>query len=444
VAKAQCGVCGSKKGKFVEGDSAIVFDRHGRKHAACFNFKCSQKECGALCGTFTCALSPHGQELRHVISNFALEATIFLPLRKPHQRLDEYTGFGRCLLEDMTNNAATHKSFEAFTLCYNRAMEFGCTNYSTKPHKQLNANVFRNAWFLANYFIKSMEMGLPPNCVLNFTKREIGGHGSFEWALEEINGALSDQFTQRWVNHEEGCCGIKHQVLVGDGQVKTHFDTCDGKNGAVIVDATLGRVQLRCSRWPAHYSGKKLRQCFSCISQSTVAPGAGELETASTDEMLLLSELEIPAKYLKLIGCSWQDRETAQLFVLCAVDWVLVDSTDGVRVPTLIGQYAESAEERPNEWEWSTVEEIQKWISSNAVNGGLTSREARALRRAAQHDFKKRKDSTQITDEDDHRTDVDETSLLTGLNGGYMLRDVEQRAVLPGGSVSYEVTYVTG
>jgi hypothetical protein len=327
VAKAQCGVCGSFKGDFVVGDNPIVFDRHGPKQAACFNFQC--RDCGALCGTTTCALrAVRGQIPRHVISRFVRDSDIFIPLRKPHQRADAILGFGRDLLNEMTDHAATHKSFEAFTVCFNRTQAYKFQRMGGEVPMALHPNVLRNAWFMAAYFDKSMELDCAPENVLVFSKREQGGDGAFERALEDINEPLSDEFTSKWVKHAESACGVRHQVLVGDGHVKTHFDTCDGKSGAVLIDETLGKINLACSRWPAYYGGKKLLKCQSCLTGSIVMPGAGLKETAPTEAMEQLTRLEIPDSDRRLIGCAWQDRETAERFTLFAVEWVLVDSAE--------------------------------------------------------------------------------------------------------------------
>jgi hypothetical protein len=97
----------------------------------------------------------------------------------------------------------------------------------------MHHHTFRNAWFACTALDKSFELGRPPFNVLLFTKRESGGHGAFEGFLEEINGPLSQAFTTRWVKHSTELCGVGHKVLVGDGHMKTHFECCNNKNGAL-------------------------------------------------------------------------------------------------------------------------------------------------------------------------------------------------------------------
>jgi hypothetical protein len=98
VAQGQCGVCGFPNGHFIPGDKSVIFDRNGPKGAACFNFKC--RKCGASCCTTTCALQTvSGQRARRVLSSFAQKANVYLPLRKPHERLDAYLGHGRSRAE---------------------------------------------------------------------------------------------------------------------------------------------------------------------------------------------------------------------------------------------------------------------------------------------------------------------------------------------------------
>jgi hypothetical protein len=193
---------------------------------------------------------------------------VFLPLPKPHQRLDELNGYGRDLFNDFLNQAATHKSFEAFVECFNMAQEFESKVTGRPVLLKLSDNAFRNSWFFSEFLDKTAMLGRNPGNLLLFTKREFGGHGLFEDALEDINGPLSQAFTSEWATHLESRCKINHKVLVGDGHMKTKFDTCDNKTGATLVHSTLGNVQLSCSRWPAHIGGKKLKQCFQCLSQT--------------------------------------------------------------------------------------------------------------------------------------------------------------------------------
>lgn len=108
---ASCGSCGSTRGKYIKGDDAIIFGRMGCKEATVFPFHC--ETCSGISGPTTVALpTERGSPARHVVSLHIQKAKYFLPLRKPHQRRDEYVGYSRSLLEAFTNDAATHKSFE--------------------------------------------------------------------------------------------------------------------------------------------------------------------------------------------------------------------------------------------------------------------------------------------------------------------------------------------
>ena len=216
-AQPQCGVCLGSQGHYVLGDTARIYDRMGCRNATCFNFQCESQSCNALCGVFTCSLP--GSESRHVLSSFLAKADVYLPLRKPNQRKDEFIGYGRDLIEEMTDHGATHKSFEAFVLCYNRTQESESRRKGLIGHarfQSMHHHTFRNAWFACTALDKSFELGRPPFNVLLFTKRESGGHGAFEGFLEEINGPLSQAFTTRWVKHSTELCGVGHKVLVGD------------------------------------------------------------------------------------------------------------------------------------------------------------------------------------------------------------------------------------
>jgi len=180
-----------------------------------------------------------GLEARHVLSSFVLKADVYLPLRKPHQRNDELIGYGRDLIGEMTDHGATHKSFEAFVLCYNRTQAAEGRRKGLIGHarfQSMHHHTFRNAWFACTAFDKSFELGRPPLNILLFTKRESGGHGAFENFLEEINGPLSLAFTARWVQHSTELCGVRHSVLIGDGHMKTHFECCNNKNGFKLCD----------------------------------------------------------------------------------------------------------------------------------------------------------------------------------------------------------------
>ena len=157
--------------------------------------------------------------------------------------------------------------------------------------------------------------------------------------------------------------------------------------GASLVDPTLGVVNLACARWPGHFNGKKLAQCFQCIVQNTVMIGVGRNELAPIDDLTYLKSLTIESSDISLIGKSWKDREESDstIFTLRKIEWALLDSTDGSRLPTLVGFYSETLDVHAHLW-WSTLGEVRIWIASNAVTGPMSDRECRAMRRAASAD----------------------------------------------------------
>ena len=130
-------------------------------------------------------------------------------------------------------------------------------------------------------------------------------------------------------------------------------------------------------------------------------------------------------------------------FHLESIEWTLVDSHDGERLPELIGNYVESL--ASGKKHWSTVHKIRTWINDTHVTGPLSDRECRALRRhaslanatngatalgAAEGNI----NASQADDEDVR-------SLLSNSGSAYVLENVLQRAAMPGGDVWYQVSY---
>ena len=133
-------------------------------------------------------------------------------------------------------------------------------------------------------------------------------------------------------------------------------------------------------------NGKKLSQCFQCIIQNTVKVGVGQNEMAPIDDVTYLKGLIVESSDISFIGKSWKDRDSDSIvFTLRKIEWVLLDSSDGSRLPTLVGYYSDTLDVNAHLW-WSTMGEIKMWISSNAVTGPLSDRECRAMRRAASAD----------------------------------------------------------
>jgi len=115
--------------------------------------------------------------------------------------------------------------------------------------------------------------------------------------------------------------------------------------------------------------------------------------------------------------------------MLAAVEWTLVGSVDGTQILVLIGIYTD----RIGDQHWSTMTEIRQRIKDSAVTSPLSDRELRAQRR----DFR-----TKITDDgmDDTKTsevkfDTAARSLLTACADSYLLNEIVQRAVMPGGEI---------
>lgn len=433
VATHTCGVCGSADGEHILGDGALVYGRNGPREASCFNFSCSS--CGSLSGVTTCEVASASSELRHVISVNSLSSEYFLPLRKPHQRRDEYLGFERSLLEEFTNDAACHKTFESFCLRHNRTLEYIAHQRGEPSPRNLEHHTFRQAWFLCAAFDAGLKLNICPENTLIFTKVNMSGHGAFEHYLEQINGPLAQAFTARWVVHGDSC-GIAHKCAVGDGHMKTHFECCGNKCGPVLVDETLGSVQLTCANWPAYIGGKKLDYCLPCLREGQVGPGVGVRENGSTEDLLSIKNMNIDQADLCLVGRSWFDRdgESPQEFLLSSVEWVLIDSSDGKRKPTLIGNYTCSSGLSHSPSFWSTMTEIRSWISMNAVAGDLSDREARALRRSVKTAESSAKKVNALEDRE-------EGSLASDVDG-YALENIHQRVVMADCSISYQVSYL--
>ena len=144
VAKSACGICESTRGEHCVGDEASVFTRDGVKAATCFNFQCRQRGCHALCGVTTCALPSPAASPRHLVSKFIGESQYFLSLRKPFQRRDACVGYTTALLEEMTNHAATHKTFDGFVVVYNLTA-FSASKVTGMVHKKLDPKQFSSA-----------------------------------------------------------------------------------------------------------------------------------------------------------------------------------------------------------------------------------------------------------------------------------------------------------
>lgn len=238
VPQASCGLCESKNGNFEQGEDVVIFGRNGCKRATVFDFKCDA--CGAVSGpTTTVVATKKGETPRHVVSRHISRATVFLPQRKPRQRHDEQVGFDRALLEEFTDHAATHKTFESFSLVYNRTQARAAHAKGEKAPRKLDDDSFRHSWFLCHSFEKGMSLGMSPGNTLDFTKTQLGGAGNFELYLEELNIPSGRAFTSKYANHREDECGCKHQALIGDGHCKTHFVTCSNKKGKIRIASSF-------------------------------------------------------------------------------------------------------------------------------------------------------------------------------------------------------------
>ena len=133
-------------------------------------------------------------------------------------------------------------------LTYNRTSAYAAVKKGIPVPRILDVDSFRQAWFMCIAFEKGMEMGSPPEDTLVFTKRQLGGNGSFEFYLEVLNGPLGKAFTAKFARHDEEDCYTKHQALVGEGHMKTHLVTC--------ANTFSGSVPLACNRRPAYFDRK--------------------------------------------------------------------------------------------------------------------------------------------------------------------------------------------
>ena len=396
VADRSCGHCGSIQGTFEQGATACIFGRNGPRSATMFNFVCN--DCGTCSGPSTVSLRiVPGEKPCHLVHLKISEAAVFVLLPKPHQRHDEITGYERTLLEEMTDDAATIKTFEGFVNRYNRTTAFGSKLSGDPPPRLLDKDTFRNAWFLWMAFEHGSALGVLPASTLAFTQAEMGSNGKFERYLESINGPMSNRFTEKYARHSEIACGVIHKALIGDGHCKTHYETCCNRSATYLRHHILGSMSLACDRSPLYFNRKKFSMCINCLKASTVRPDAGEKETSKPLDVEALEALTIDEVDRTLIGETWFDREDASTFMLKAVEWTLVDSVDGTQIPVLVGIHTD----RMGDQHWSTMPEIRQWIKDSAITGPLSDRELRALRR----DFR-----TKITDDG---TDVSETSEVT-------------------------------
>ena len=255
---------------------------------------------------------------------------MFVLLPKPHQRSDEIIGFERTLLEEMTDDAATIKTFEGFVNRYNCTTAFGSKRSGDPPPRLLDKYTFRNAWFLWAAFERGSAVRVLPADTLAFTKAEMGSNGKFECYLEAINGPMSKWFTEKYARHSEKARGVSLKGLIGDGHCKTHYETRCNKSATTLRHPIiLGSVSLACDRLPAYFNRKKLPMCINCLNASTVRTDAGEKETSKPLDVETLDALTIDEIDRTLMGEAWIDRENASTFMLAAIEWTLVDSVNG-------------------------------------------------------------------------------------------------------------------
>jgi len=437
VAASSCGHCGSSDGNFMQGADACIFGRNGLRKAQMFNFVCT--DCSSVSGPTTVSLPRKpGVKPCHVVHRLISKAAVFLPLPKPHQRPDEVVGFDRDFFEEFKDDAATVKTFESFVTRSNRTFAYAANQIGSLPARELCIDTFRNAWFLCEAFEHGAALDCFPENTLHFTKAEMGAAGCFERYLQKINAPLSKAFTLKYARHDEATCGVAHKALIGDGHCKTHYVTCPNSHATIIRHDILGVVSLACDRRPAYYKRKKLPMCVGCLNLLTVNNKAGEKESTSPSDAEALKALPIDAADQKLIGRSWQDREDASMFTLDSVQWTMVDSDDGKRLPMLIGNYSQSSDSGENHW--STMAEIREWIAETTVTGELSDRELRARRR----DYRTNVNGSSVQASDSKAEDTcDEglRSLLAFGTEGYLINEIIQRAVMPGGEVWYQVSY---
>jgi len=212
----------------------------------------------------------------------------------------------------------------------------------------------------------------------------------------------------------------------------------------------LGKLSVSCNRWPAYLDGRKQDYCLECLKSKVLEPGAGVDERASASDIGDLQGLPIDPQDEALIGEVWNDRdENDAKFILKSIQWSLVDSHDGNRLPVLNGTYKEVGS--AGKEYWSDMQEIRAWIQDSRVSGALTDRELRRHRRAANasiaavsETFGQQKlsadgASPQLAAKE---TETETTrSLLCKNPEAYFIEEVLQRAAMPGSAVWYKVSY---
>jgi hypothetical protein len=196
--------------------------------------------------------------------------------------------------------------------------------------------------------------------------------------------------------------------------------------------------------------------CIGCLTESLSRPGVSPEEVSSSEDLKVIESLVIEDSDLALVSQKWMDREEKTQFELVSVLWTLVDSNDGLRVPTLIGNY-ENVGSAKKEHHWSTMAEIRQWIGDDTVTGPLSDRELRAQRRnislsfaAAKADASAKAARVEVGSrggETVHDDGDDDDAIMSLLSkgredgGGYVIEEVLQRAVMPEGGVWYQVSY---
>ena len=222
------------------------------------------------------------------------------------------------------------------------------------------------------------------------------------------------------------------------------------ETAVVIRDDILGAVPLACSRRPAFYNRIKLPGCVGCLKNSFLKPGAGDQEKALANELAALEGLTIEAEDQALVGQTWHDREDRAQYTLTTVEWSLVDSHDGKGLPGLNGSYKEVGGSGKKYWSttneiWSTMNEIREWVKESKVSGALSDRELRSMRRAAaSFEGAARTANAKVNDGTSTEVaaeDAEVRSLLSLNAGAYIINEILQRAVMPGGAVWYQVSY---
>mmetsp|Transcript_29529 Transcript_29529/g.60372 ORF Transcript_29529/g.60372 Transcript_29529/m.60372 type:complete len:772 (+) Transcript_29529:124-2439(+) len=478
--KAICGVCGKTTGEYEADGTARVYCPEGPKSGLVFVYRCGEPSCGARCGVTTCTLPPtrlHGEQ-RQVLSDFIPNSDFHLPNLKPHERPDQRVAFSTILLESFTNDAVTIKSFEGWATTYNKNVALA-NQRAPVPllGADLNVNTFRSAWFLHYAWLNGMALGLlPENCAL-FTKREADGDGHLERFIEMLNPRQAAAFTKKWVVHPSCDCGIEHKLLVSDGHIKIKTFCCPSKNATTMHHPALGTVHLACGRWPLYIGGKKQLLCAPCSIDNVVVDtdeASGDTQAGSTAAIAeTLSDyptLSIDAQDTAAVSSKWHDLEDGQNYILLGVTWMNVDSTEGLKVPELIGFYCKDDDEKrralvgtdPKEMFqkgclWSRMTEVRTWIVEEGKKVGMTDRAARKMRRDAQQaaNEKQPKQSEKRTSNQSaaaeepqptHHLSTDNEATteerIHSHRQGWALEDIHSRVVHFNGDIYYEVSYV--